>query len=72
MRDLEFCETSQNFSSMEHLLLNLGHVTNQIQIKLVRWGVTNLDVLLLTTIWLPHFFQKMNKTNYLEHLITSG
>ena len=29
----------------------LGHITNQIQIQLGTWGVTNQDVLLLTALW---------------------
>ena len=31
-------------------LLILGNVTDQIQIQLVTWGVTNRDMLLLTTL----------------------
>ena len=48
--DLQFREFSQNFSSFEQLLFFGAHVTNWIQIQLVRWGVTNQYVLLLMTI----------------------
>ena len=41
------------------LLLILGHVTNQIQIQLVTWGVTNQGVLLLTTISYIHFSRRV-------------
>ena len=41
---------SHNFSSFEQFLLILGHVTNEIQILLATWGVTNEDLLLFATL----------------------
>ena len=45
----KFCMLNKVFSATMRLL-NLGYVTNQIQIQLVKWGVTNQDVLLLLTV----------------------
>ena len=49
--DLQFHEISHNFSAFEQLLVILGQFLIKFKFSLVTWGVTNGDVLLLTTLW---------------------